>query len=158
MKAKLVLRIIIWIIIIGIIGGGVYLIVNKFNNIKSREEDNDIKSNMLQIQAKAKVIKENNDKENSNKNDSEKTENFVGTKLSDFNQDDEIIKKFKELNLINEEDYDKNFVLNNDDIEKMNLQDVKNEQDSYYIVNYETEEVYITKGLDGKYKLSDMIN
>lgn len=158
MKVKLVLRIIIWLIIIGIIGGGIYLIVNKFNNIKSREEDNDIKSNMLQIQAKAKVIKENNDKENSNKNDSEKTENFVGTKLSDFNQDDEIIKKFKELNLINEEDYDKNFVLNNDDIEKMNLQDVKNEQDSYYIVNYETEEVYITKGLDGKYKLSDMIN
>lgn len=34
---------------------------------------------------------------------------------------------------------------------------MQNEKDSYYIVNYDDNEVYITKGYDGKYKLSEMM-
>ena len=43
------------------------------------------------------------------------------------------------------------------DLYKKVRNEVQNEKDSYYIVNYDDNEVYITKGYDGKYKLSEMM-
>ena len=68
---------------------------------------------------------------------------------------DKIITEFLEKNILNQNEYDKYYVLNNDDLKKLEI-DVENEKDSYYLVNYSTGEVIITSGFNGKYKLSEI--
>ena len=69
--------------------------------------------------------------------------------------DDSIINDFISKNIISENEYGEYYVLNNDDLKKLDI-DVENEENSYYIVNYTSGEVIITAGVDGKYKLSEM--
>ena len=119
------------IILIIMIISGAYYATKKF--IKN-EENADIKANMLIIQGACKVLKQK----------------------SIVKKDDSILNEFKAKNIIDESNYDKYFVLSNEDLKNLNIE-VQNEKDSYYIVNYDDNEVYITKGYDGKYKLSEMM-
>ena len=88
-------------------------------------------------------------------NSSVKTNEVIGEKLSDCNN--EIINEFKAKNIIDESDYDKYYVLTNDDLDALKAY-VKNQPNSYYLINYETYEVIITKGYNGCYKLSEILN
>ncbi len=111
------------------------------------ESTKEIKSNMLLIQGAAKVAKQNDI--------AKKKENaLVGTKLNEI-EDNEIISNFKALNIIEESAYEKYYMLTNEDLEKLNIK-VWNEEGAYYLVNYDDNEVIITSGINGKYKLSDM--
>lgn len=92
---------------------------------------------MLVIKGKAKVLEETS-KVNNNE------EGLKGKKLSEM-QEDHIISEFLTKNIIDSTKLDKYYALRNEDLKEMEL-DIQNEKDSYYIVNYETEEVYITKG------------
>ena len=113
---------------------GAYYFVSNF---MKKEKNVDIKANMLVIKGKAKVLEETS-KVNNNE------EGLKGKKLSEM-QEDHIISEFLTKNIIDSTKLDKYYVLRNEDLKEMEL-DIQNEKDSYYIVNYETEEVYITKG------------
>lgn len=110
-------------------------------NSKEKEQLEDIKANMLLIQGKAKIINESS-KANNN------TDNFKGTKVSDI-KEDQIISTFLNKGLLPEDKLDKYYVLSNDDLSSMELE-IKNEENSYYIVNYEENTVFITKGYENK--------
>ena len=113
---------------------GAYYFVSNF---MKKEKNVDIKANMLVIKGKAKVLEETS-KVNNNE------EGLKGKKLSEM-QEDHIISEFLTKNIIDSTKLDKYYALRNEDLKEMEL-DIQNEKDSYYIVNYETEEVYITKG------------
>ena len=137
-----------------------------FHQHVKTEGETSIKANMLVIQGKCNVSKEKADivstQEQANTvgnkvEIAEEESRIYGSKISDIKDNDEIIKKFLTLNIINEEDYESYYVLSNDDLDGLKV-DFHNEKGAYYIVNYETGEVIYTSGLDGKYKVSEMVN
>ena len=82
-----------------------------------------------------------------------------GKRVADI-KEDKIIAEFLSKGLLEEDKLDKYYALSNEDLKSMEL-DIKNEKKSYYIINYETNEVYITKGYkeeeteELKYKLEE---
>ena len=116
----------------------------KINNV---QKDRSVRADMLLIQGVAKVKK-------SRFNVSKKNEELVGVKVSD-KLEDSIIKKFINDLEIPAEDYSKYYILYNDDLKKLDLE-IRNADNSLYVVNYDTGEVYITKAYKGKYRLSEI--
>ena len=116
----------------------------KINNI---QKDRSVRADMLLIQGVAKVKK-------SRFNVSKKNEELVGVKVSD-KLEDSIIKKFISDLEIPSEDYSKYYILYDDDLKKLDLE-IRNADNSLYVVNYDTGEVYITKAYKGKYRLSEI--
>ena len=106
-------------------------------NTADEQKIEDIRANMLLIQGKCKILQETT-KVNNNQ------DVLKGKKLSDM-QDDSIISDFINKNIIDSSKLDKYYALSNDDLKSMEL-DVQNEENSYYVVNYEENSVYITKG------------
>ncbi len=135
--------ILIIIVIAAIVTASVFFINKKIDDSK----ESDIKSNMLLIEGATKVLKQNSIVQKN-------TDMFVGTKISDM-PDDELINNFKALNIIEESQYEKYYCLNNENLKQLNL-DIENEEDSYYLVNYDEDIIIITKGYEGKYKLSEI--
>lgn len=116
----------------------------KINNV---QKDRSVRADMLLIQGVAKVKK-------SRFNVSKKNEELVGVKVSD-KLEDPIIKKFISDLEIPVEDYSKYYILYDDDLKKLDLE-IRNADNSLYVVNYDTGEVYITKAYKGKYRLSEI--
>ncbi len=135
--------IIIIMIIIALAVGTTFLIKNYI----AKEKGIDIKQNMLSIQGACKVLKQDSIVKKN-------TDMFVGTKLSDMNEDN-LMNDFKSKGIIAESDYEKYYCLNNDNLEQLNL-GIQNEENSYYLINYDDNEVIITSGYNGKYKLSEI--
>lgn len=126
-----IIFIIVLIIVLVVLG---YYTVKKITKDKKLE---DIKANMLLIQGKCKILEENTKVK---KNE----DTILGKKVSDM-KEDQIVAQFLEKNIIPEDKLDKYYVLSNEDLNNMEI-DVQNEENSYYIVNYEEDSVYITKG------------
>ena len=146
---------ILLVIFIGVI---VYFGVKWLSTEKETEKVQNVKANMLIIQGAIKKLDEKVKIENIMFEDDKKEVALIGTKLTDLG-DNEIIEKFKELNVLTEEEWGNYYLLTNKDLEKLlkaSKTDVKNEEGSYYLVEYEDDEVVITKGYEGKYKLSEM--
>ena len=116
----------------------------KINNV---QKDRSVRADMLLIQGVAKVKK-------SRFNVSKQNEELVGVKVSD-KLEDPIIKKFISDLEIPSEDYSKYYILYDDDLKKLDLE-IRNADNSLYVVNYDTGEVYITKSYKGKYRLSEI--
>ena len=106
-------------------------------NTADEQKLEDIRANMLLIQGKCKILQETT-KVNNNQ------DGLKGRKLSEM-QEDSIISDFLNKNIIDSSKLDKYYALSNEDLSAMEL-DIKNEEDSYYVVNYEENAVYITKG------------
>ena len=124
--------------------GAIFKRYKKINNV---QKDRNVRADMLLIQGVAKVKK-------SRFNVSKKSEELVGVKLSD-RLDDAIIRKFIiDLN-IPAEDYSKYYILYDEDLKQLELE-IKNLDNSLYIVNYDSGEVYITNPYKGKYRLSEI--
>lgn len=143
----LAMAIVVLIIIAGVsIYGATYLI--DVANVQN------ITTNMLFIQAKAKTISE--------KSIFESDETLLqGEKITDVDYD--AINNLKEQEIISdqEENYDSYYLWNREILDNNDLQDVELEEGDFYIVNYKTNEVIYTKGFkktDGKtgYKLSEL--
>ena len=126
----------IFLVIIIIIGLG-FLAYFFIKNSAKENKIVDIEANMLLIQGKCKVLQETS-KVNNN------TDNLKGRKLSEMGEDS-IISEFLTKELIPGDKLDKYYALSNDDISTMEL-DIQNEGNSYYIVNYEENTVFITEG------------
>ncbi len=137
MKAEKGMGIIAIIISVLIIVGIAIFAYNFAVNTADEQKIEDIRANMLLIQGKCKILQETT-KVNNNQ------DVLKGKKLSDM-QDDSIISDFINKNIIDSSKLDKYYALSNDDLKSMEL-DVQNEENSYYVVNYEENSVYITKG------------
>ena len=137
MKAEKGMGIIAIIISVLIIVGIAIFAYNFAVNTADEQKIDDIRANMLLIQGKCKILQETT-KVNNNQ------DVLKGKKLSDM-QDDSIISDFINKNIIDSSKLDKYYALSNDDLKSMEL-DVQNEENSYYVVNYEENSVYITKG------------
>ena len=118
------------------------------NNRQEELSDKDIKADMVLIQGKVQIQK----KESIAKGTAE---SIVGAKISDI-KDDFLINYFKTLGVIEESDYDKFYRIDDEALEVLNLE-VRNQPESLYLANYDSGEVIITRGYNGKYKLSDIL-
>ena len=85
---------------------------------------------------------------------------YLGTKLSEM-RNDSILQEFLSNNILSESEYEKYYVLKDENLATAGLE-ITNYQDSYFIINYETYEVIVSKGCKYSekeilYKLSDII-
>ena len=127
---------IILVIIIAVITFGVVYFVRIQAD---KEQAEDIKTNMLLVQAKVKKLSGDYILE-------EKEEVLVGTKLSEM-QEQQPIKDFLEKELFDIDEKDKKYyVLNQQNLNDMGLNNVVLEENAYYIVDYTSSEVYYTNG------------
>ena len=127
---------IILVIIIAVITFGVVYFVRIQAD---KEQAEDIKTNMLLVQAKVKKLSGDYILE-------EKEEVLVGTKLSEM-QEEQPIKDFLEKELFDIDEKDKKYyVLNQQNLNDMGLNNVVLEENAYYIVDYTSSEVYYTNG------------
>lgn len=136
-KLILIIMILIAICVIGVFTfGGLW----KKNNKK------DIKTDLLYIQAKCKVLYDKHIVDNN--------QSLIGEKISEYTENEEI------NNVIKENQNDMWYKLNQDDLNNLSA-DYLDANDGY-IVNYESEEIIYIKGIIEEkrtyYKLSDLIN
>lgn len=140
------------VILIAFICAVIYAFYNVYKMQTNTQKDNDIKSNMLLIQGASKVLYESCVM---NKTD----DKLLGYKLSEIDGIEEINKKiineFKEKNIIEEGEYEKYYVLTDSNLNELKV-DVTNEENAYYIVGYEKNDIIITCGYNGKYRLEDI--
>ncbi len=134
-------------IIIGLIIAG-YTALKKWVENKKIE---DIKGNMLLIQGKCKILEEGK------KVNKTEDSTLIGSKISD-NRENEIVAEFLNKKILDEEKLEEYYFLTDEDLKSLGL-DLKNEANSYYIVNYEENTVFITSGYNNdeniEYKLSE---
>lgn len=118
-------------------------------NEASNEESSDEETKQEDSSNEDEKSDENSNEEKNQEDISSEVSNEINDKIKTS-----VIEEFIEKNII-EKDYDKYYILTDEDLQKLNI-DVKNEKNSYYIINYESSEVCLTKGVDGKYKLQDI--
>lgn len=146
-QITLVISIII-IIVIAVLG------FNITKKMLERRNVENYKTNMLLLQGKVKVIS----KEFVMKKEDE--EILEGKKVSE-NLEREDIKELLQKGIISQEDesFERIYIIENEDLERIGLSDIKL-KDGYYIVNYNTDEIIYSKGIeiDQKvyYKLSEI--
>lgn len=144
----LMLIISILIIIIIIVGIG-YLVKTQIDkeNIETYETD------MLLIQGKVRVL--------SQEATIQKNEELLKGRKVEENLETEEIKRLLENNVISQEEtnFSKYYILEKVNLEEMGLNQI-NLQEGYYIVNYDTDEIIYSNGIqiDGNryYKLSEI--
>ncbi|MBO5348760.1 MAG: hypothetical protein J6A89_02930 [Clostridia bacterium] len=127
--------------------------VNHIKKLIAENKTNDIKTNMLIIQGKIKLLKGQSEVNNNE-------ENYVGTKVS--NLDNQQIKQLMQNLKIEESKYENYYILNKENFDQMEISaEIKNIENHVYIVNYNEAEVIYTKGIiinnETKYKLSDIM-
>lgn len=107
----------------------------------AKEELESLKTDMLLVQAKVKKITGEYTLE-------QKEELLKGTKIDEMTEN-ATIQNFLEKEIIDvEEENKKYYVLDKQNLEELDLQKVKLKEDSYYIVEYTSNEVYYTKGVE----------
>lgn len=139
--------IILVIIIIAFAIGVILYIQQQYRN----EESETIKTNMLAIQGKAKMVAE----------EKALKKELIGTKIL-IEQQDQKVKDFLKSQNIEIEENSKYYILKKEDLTTMGLSNINIEPNEYYIVNYDNMEVLYTKGIkvgdNEYYKLSDFNN
>ena len=137
------------VVIAIVVGVSVYFVRLQYNEAKVQT----IRTDMLLVQWKLKSYIDSQT--------AEKVEeiNYLGTKVSE-QKDEELIKSFLEKNILEEEEYDKYYVLTDSDLETAKL-GITNVEGNYYLINYSSYEVIITGGCKISenqilYKLSDI--
>ncbi|MBR2744838.1 MAG: hypothetical protein IKE01_06070 [Clostridia bacterium] len=130
---------------------GVFCIKKVSNSLEQKKYE-DLKADLLLIQAKVKTIKGKADV-------SGNKDNYLGAKISENENND--LKDFLRYIKIKDEDFESFYVLSKVDFDTMNISDeLKNAEDNEFIVNYDSSEVIYKKGIkvDGKvkYKISEI--
>ena len=110
------------------------------NEVK-KEQSEGVKTQMLRVQARVQKISHNYTLD-------KKDEILVGTKLQDM-KEEQVVKEFLDKELFNPDEKNKKYyVLNQENINELELENVVLEDDTYYIVEYTASDVYYTKGYD----------
>lgn len=115
----------------------------------NNQKNEDIKANMLAIQTVITNVK--------NKHTVDETNNIlVGTKLDLENNETEytISDEFKNvlLSLENAELY----ILNTEELNNLGVKNIEVNNTAFYVVDYNSEEILYSLGVNGVYKLSEM--
>ena len=151
MKKESGLSMVALIIIVALVSAFIFIGVNYIKNYIEKEKQENIKTTMLLIQGKITEI--------ANKHTVDEAENgLVGTKLNLESEEIEynISEELKNV-LINLENADL-YVLSQEDLENLAVKDVQVNKDEFYIVDYNSEEVIYSLGINGKYKLTELEN
>lgn len=130
--------------------------INMGREVIDKSKLEDIKTNMLAIQGKAKIIAE--------KNSFDKNEELIGIQIV---QEDGIYKasgyaiKNELQNSLNDNNSDgksKYYIWTEEDLKNEGLKNIKIdvENEKFYIVDYKTGEVFYALGYEGKYSLKDL--
>ena len=122
---------------------------NYLKEYVSNQKNEDIKANMLAIQTVITNVK--------NKHTVDETNNIlVGTKLDLENNETEytISDEFKNvlLSLENAELY----ILNTEELNNLGVKNIEINNTAFYVVDYNSEEILYSLGVNGVYKLSEM--
>ena len=138
------------IIITTFVASGVYYVRMQYNRAKIKT----IKTNMSMIELKAKEYL------NKQKSEGEEDTSYIGTCISEISEKEEI-KKLIDDEIIKEDEIEDYYLLTDEDLEELKCIDIYNEEDSFYLINYDSFETIITKGCrfnDNKtiYKYSDI--
>lgn len=137
--------ILVVILILIVILWGLEYIKNYFNN----QQDEDIKATMLAIQTVITSTK--------NKHIIDEESNIlIGTKLDIENNQTEykISDELKNI-LINIEDSNL-YILSNEELINLGVKNANETSTEFYIVEYNSEDIIYSLGINGKYMLSDM--
>ena len=109
----------------------------------SKAKLEDIKTEMISIKTRAKIVKD--------KYDFKDIDNLVGTKLSeatDYNTEAVVIPDGSKENC---------YIWTQEDLNSQELSSIKVDKDKFYVVYYGDDiEIYYSKGVDGKYSLTDL--
>lgn len=128
-------------VLVVVIAALVFAVVYYARIAIAKEGLESLKTDMLLVQAKVKKIAGEYTLE-------QKEELLKGTKIEDM-AENETIQNFLEKEIINtEEENKKYYVLDKQNLEELELEKVKLEENSYYIVDYTSNEVYYTKGVE----------
>lgn len=122
---------------------------NYLKEYVSNQKNEDIKANMLAIQTVITNVK--------NKHTVDETNNIlVGTKLDLENNETEytISDEFKNvlLSFENAELY----ILNTEELNNLGVKNIEVNNTAFYVVDYNSEEILYSLGVNGVYKLSEM--
>lgn len=122
---------------------------NYLKEYVSNQKNEDIKANMLAIQTVITNVK--------NKHTVDETNNILGgTKLDLENNETEytISDEFKNvlLSLENAELY----ILNTEELNNLGVKNIEVNNTAFYVVDYNSEEILYSLGVNGVYKLSEM--
>ncbi len=118
------------------------------NDVVDNAKIEDIKTNMLSIKAKAKIVAEQYNFKD--------IENLVGTKYEDA--------QFNKSNLnsvfsgFSEEEKDSLYIWTQEDLNNQGLNTIKVDTDNFYVINYNMDnfEIYYSNAIEGKYSLSEL--
>ena len=136
------------VLIILIVAMSVYFIRMQYNEVRVET----IKTDMLQVQWK---LKDYIDTQTVNGDEIQ----YLGSKVSD-NLQDPLLSEVISNNVILESEYEKYYILKDEDLATAGLE-ITNYEESYFLINYETYEVIVTQGCnisddETLYKLSDI--
>lgn len=141
MKSEKGMTLITTAVLVIVIAALVFAVVYYARIAIAKEGLESLKTDMLLVQAKVKKIAGEYTLE-------QKEELLKGTKIEDM-AENETIQNFLEKEIINtEEENKKYYVLDKQNLEELELEKVKLEENSYYIVDYTSNEVYYTKGVE----------
>ena len=148
MKSQRGIALVALILVIMVIGIVVFIGFKYANNYIENEEKEDIKTTMLTIQGKITNIQ--------NKHIVDESNSLKGTKIdlennqTEYNINEELKKSL--LTIENPELY----ILNEDELNELGVKDIVINDTEFYVVEYNTKEVFYSLGVNGKYKLSEM--
>ena len=118
------------------------------NDVVDNAKIEDIKTNMLSIKAKAKIVAEQYNFKD--------IENLVGTKYTEDTQ-------FNKSNLNSvfsafPEEKDNLYIWTQEDLNNQGLNTIKVDTDNFYVINYNMDnfEIYYSNAIEGKYSLSEL--
>ena len=134
-----------WVFIIIILALLIVFTINFAEEELDKNLQEDIKTEMLQVQAKSKIVFEKYHIDNENGLKGEKVE-------------DESLKEKYSI-----DDLENFYKWSRDVLAEEGIKDIALQEDEYYLVNYDTEEVIYSEGyknIDGNtyYKLSEIVN
>ncbi len=139
MKSEKGMTLLTTAVLVLIIASLVFAVVYYARIQLEKESLEDLKTNLLLVQAKIKTTEGEYilDK---------KEENLKGTKIADM-LENQNIKQFIDNNQINIEEKEKKYyVLNQENLNELELQKIQLDEASYFVVEYNDAEVYYTKG------------
>ena len=142
--------ILLTIIIVACVLGGLYYVQLQYGKAKVKT----IRTNMSLVQFKATEYL------NKQKAEGKEEMDYIGTNLSEI-MEDNIVVDMIDKGIITEDECEEYYMLSNEDLEELGTKE-GNEDNSYYLINYETGEVIITSGCRIEknktlYKLSEII-
>ena len=149
MKEEKGIALITLIIILVVLGLIIFTGLKYAENYMKKQEIEDIKANMLAIQS---VITHINNK----KTVDEENNALVGTKLDlESNQTEYVITEELKKSLLEKEETEL-YILNEEELKNNGIKNVKVNETEFYIVDYNSGEVFYSLGVEGKYKLSEI--